>query len=469
LFLADVPEIPKSEKIETPSSPALIGTEEKETKEESSRDLKGSVPSEMPTPEEFSQIVLTQNAGAVFYHDATPQIGSPLKFHHEYSLLQGQIEILSPRGARVIFDSPAVFRLRSEEQVFVSYGNCSVHAPEGSEGFEVLTPYTQFIDRGTRFVVNVDEHGESEVHVVEGIVDAVTSQDPGLKRLLQGEKRRYLRSGSEPLLATDSSLSSYRDNLPDRLVRYHGPENDQGGIERLESVTVMRGGQLYQYSFSDLIGGDVTSFCAQGRIPTVYFMLPEGNSGNREELFQHDDSFRTGVVNPGGSSNPFRGRVLTPAETDDRSQWTPGMTVTFREPVTNSPGPDILFFEAHSVIQPLQGDDFHIRPLELKPGYRPVTVTKYDLGMLSPEILPLNSFELLSARTAPGCLDDLLNVKMHVSESALNYRVIATGIDLSDMGVPEGESISAVFLQDTSDDFHRIDPVMIVGLPILNP
>lgn len=419
--------------------------------------------------DDLKRVILSQAAGAVFYGDLIPRTGSPLEMDHEYSLWQGEIEIEFPRGARAIFDAPAVFQLKSESQIFVSYGNCSVHAPDGSEGFEVVTPYTQFIDRGTRFLVNVDESGESEVHVVEGLVDAVTRKNQDSTRLFQGEQRRYERTGSPSRLPVNSSPLSYRSNLSDRLMHYRGPLNQQGGVERLESVTVMRGGQLYEYSFPELIGGDVTSFCERGKSPTVNFIMPEGYSGNREDLFLHDDSFQTGIVNPGGSKKPFQGPVITPRETDNRSQWTPGMTVTFRAPVVNSPGPDILLFDAHTMIHPLAGDSFHIRPLELQPGYRAVTITKYDLGMFSPEILPLNSFELLRTRTVVQSRRDLLEAPCRASTIALNYRVVATGIDLSEMGVPPGESVTAVFIQDALDDAHRIDPVMVVGLPEISP
>ena len=43
--------------------------------------------------------------------------------------------------------------------------------------------------------------------------------------------------------------------------------------------------------------------------------------------------------------------------------------------------------------------------------------------------------------------------------------MFAIGIDLDDMNIPPGGSITGLFLQDAQDDKDCIDPVVIVGLP----
>jgi len=412
-------------------------------------------------------VILEQDAGARFFQDLTPRVGSEMRLDHQYMLLEGHIELLFPRGARTIFDAPAAFQLKSPEQVLVTFGNCSVYAPEGSEGFEVLTPSTHLIDRGTRFRVTVDEIGSSEVHVVEGLVEAIeeTDRGRGQVQMVEGEARHY--SGSEAAFSSAMTYSAvgYRKNLPDRLISFQGPLNSRGEIGQLESATVIRGGEKYTYLFSDLIGGDVTSFCESGTSPTINFILPVDFQGDRKVLALHDDSFLTGVVNPGGAPVPATGKILTPKESDDSSTWTPGMTVRFRDRVVNSPGPDLLIFEAQTALHPLEGDAFHIRPVELLPGYHPITIRSYDLGMLSPESYPLQRFALLATRDCIPRLEELFEQSMAHSHVSVNYRVVATGIDLSDMGIPLGESVSEIFIQDPLDDEFRIDPVMVVGLP----
>ncbi|HWL09006.1 MAG TPA: FecR domain-containing protein [Planctomicrobium sp.] len=420
--------------------------------------------------EESQPVILAEEAGAIFYHELTPRVGSSLKWNRSYSLLQGQIELQFPRGARAIFESPAVFEVKSAEQVQVLFGSCSVYAPEGSEGFEVLTPATQFIDRGTRFLVKVDESGGSDVHVIEGLVDAVRSKQSGAAQLRKGEARRYTGNRSDVLPSSTIrySPSTYRSQLPDRLVRFSGRKNEHEELERLEEVQVRRGGKPYRYSINELIGGDVTSFCELGlpeKANLTNFILPLDFNGDLSDLLLHDDSFLTGILNPGGNPQPHLGQVLTPLETTERSQWTPGMTVTFRSPVVNSPGPDILIFDAHTTVHPISGDAFHVRPLELKPGYRPLTVRNYDIGMLSNESHRIGGFHLLQMSEPVACLQELLEKPLSRGNISLYYRVIGTGIDLSDMGVPEGEAVSAIFIQDVLDDEHRLDPVMFVGLP----
>ncbi|MFT5127250.1 MAG: hypothetical protein ACI8W8_000851, partial [Rhodothermales bacterium] len=47
----------------------------------------------------------------------------------------------------------------------------------------------------------------------------------------------------------------------------------------------------------------------------------------------------------------------------------------------------------------------------------------------------------------------------------LEFQILATGIDLSDLGYAEGETVTELFIQDANDDGHHIDPVFIGGLP----
>jgi len=46
-------------------------------------------------------------------------------------------------------------------------------------------------------------------------------------------------------------------------------------------------------------------------------------------------------------------------------------------------------------------------------------------------------------------------------------KALAVGIDLSDLGIPEGETVEGLFIQDILDDKDFLDPVFIGGLPSL--
>src|SRR5690606_33437416 len=86
-------------------------------------------------------------------------------------LMSGLVEIAFPAGASAILEGPAVFRVLSEESLALDVGRCSVHAPDGAEGFHSETPVTRVVDRGTPFSVSVSDTSETEVQVIEGSAD----------------------------------------------------------------------------------------------------------------------------------------------------------------------------------------------------------------------------------------------------------------------------------------------------------
>ena len=418
------------------------------------------------SPTLSGDVILSQEAGAQFYKDETPAFGSALRMGHEYSLINGQIEVSFPTGAKVILESPAFFEVRSEEQMILTYGNCSVHAPPGAEGFEVLTPATQVIDRGTRFTVKVDEAGVSEVHVIEGLVETVERLDGKEDRneLDHGKAMRYMADDTKSQVVAFSQ-KSYRNNLPDRLIRYEGETDHAGGIETLLNLTVSRAGKTYRYDYEQLVGCDVVSFCERGSLPTVNFVTPKNYEGNYRELAMHDNSFLTGILNPGGAKKPHTGEIILPGPGVNKDKLTPGMTLRFREAIVNSEGPDLVIFDEQTAIHPLEGDAFHLRPLHMKAGMKPVTITRYDIGMLSPEAKPMAEFDLRKTENVVRYLEELFVSKKAPSHVSLNYRVVGTAVDLSSMGIPVGDEVSELFLQDVMDDEFRIDPVFIAGFP----
>lgn len=48
---------------------------------------------------------------------------------------------------------------------------------------------------------------------------------------------------------------------------------------------------------------------------------------------------------------------------------------------------------------------------------------------------------------------------------SIKFLGLTVGINLSDLGYSAGETVEGLFIQDTLDDGHRVDPVFIAGLP----
>jgi Outer membrane protein len=434
-----------------------------------------------------SSVLLDEMKQAKFSLTTPLSIGEGVVLQNDYILKSGMVKLKFPNGATTILEGPSIFNVANEEQLILKSGGCSVHAPPGAEGFEVLTPLTKVVDRGTRFYVNVRDNSETEVHVVEGaadlyagesFVDSSSSSDTlnheteELKavRLGDGEAVRLGGFAPKPGIPTRFNPEKYRGQIPDRLIGYQASSLSNGSADELISLTVQRNGQVWTYSFEDLIPIDVTSFRADpGPEPNGYLCGYEkvppfpGDALNDRKLV-------TGLINFGGGVSPLTNRALHPNDYADVSSRPPGLGIRFRTPIVNHPGPDLVVFEIQSPVNLADGDPFHIYPVSDREDLRPMTVTKYDLTIDSGgvrKVLPVWSqryaYEAKSIEDIQG-----LEAQVKVEVGHLHFHVIAVGIDLSEMGYSDGELVEELFLQHASEvDGPKVDPTMIVGLPPL--
>ncbi len=418
-----------------------------------------------------ADVRLVSVAQAKFFGELSPPVGSALTLQREYVLTSGLIKVAYPQGASAILEGPAVFRIASNDSLALDVGNCSVHAPAGAEGFRVETPVTRVIDRGTRFSVSVGETSETEVHVIEGAADIYevgrrkqqsdqiqkSLGGPSYKRLTVGQARRFVDRGTLATDTVDFDASVYRRELPDRVVSYVASKGIDGGAENLKSVTVQRGGKVYQFSVEELIAARVSWFnatenraflCGNATLPT-----------SRTDCLS-DSSLVTGVINPDGNREPLTADPIMQGD-----NGTPGMAVRFDRPVVNGPGADVVFFELQTFVNPSEGDAFHVSPLVFRDGLTSQTIRNYDLTMESTEAQDLTDFYVHFFTEPAGSLSQLEELEYTSQKQSVRFRGLVVGIDLSDLGYRDGEAVEGLFFQDALDDGHRVDPVFIAGLP----
>ncbi len=413
---------------------------------------------------------------ARFFGELAPQLHSAFESQREYVVTEGLVELEFPQGALVIIESPAVFRILSETSLALDSGQCSVHAPAGAEGFQVETPSTQIVDRGTRFSVSVAENNETVVQVVEGRADVYplappqpsqqTAPEPAREvRLHKYEARRFTTFGDKAVSPVGYSPGIYRRELPDRVVRYQATPAANGTAEKLQSVTVQRGGQVVEYSFDQLIPAEVVWFQSANAIDRSGHLAAGEAFPNPVSQLLADPNLNSGLINPGGSVQPLASSPVMNVPPDPAVANTPGFAVQFRAPIVNGPGPDVVFFELQTFSNPLDGDAFHVSPLEFAPGRKSHTVRVYDLTMTSRESLRLAPFSLYRYSRPIGLLAELSSATSVRASPGTRFHALAVGIDLSDLGFAEGEQVAGLFFQDAGDDDHLVDPVFIGGLP----
>ena len=218
------------------------------------------------------------------------------------------------------------------------------------------------------------------------------------------------------------------------------------------------------YAFDELIGADVTSFRERFGNTVGNVILPVESKEEVTSAFLHDDLFTTGVINPGGRGLVHK-KVRSSSPVDSQ---TPGMTFQFREPVVNHEGPDVVLFEVQTHSNPMPGDAFVVMPTEPRVGLKGHHVERFDITMLAESALRCNEFQLLEFADEPvGSIEELSRKPKTTRLPGAHYLVLAVGIDLSDLGYAPGETVESIFLEDDEADGHRVDPVLVGGLPPL--
>lgn len=434
-----------------------------------------------------SSVYIEESRRAKFSNSVPMSIGQGVALHKDYILKSGMVKLKFPSGATTILEGPSIFNVANEERLLLKSGGCSVHAPPGAEGFEVLTPLTKVVDRGTRFYVNVRDNSETEVHVVEGAADlysmkgfsnvvsevmstpASDAETPAI-RLGDGEVVRIGGFGPIPEKETSFKSQKYLGQLPDRLISYQASSLLNGTADELISMVVQRNGQAHTYSYEDLIPVDVTSFRGDPQVEPNGYLCGYINAPPFPGDALNDRKLVTGLINFGGQPGQLTNRPLRPEEYADVSSRPPGLGIRFRTPVVNHLGPDLVLFDIQTPLNLADGDPFHLYPISHRDDLKPITVTNFDLTIESGgvrSVAPVWSHRYDVEATS---IDDIRgrNAEIRVDVGHLHFQVIAVGIDLTEMGYAEGELVEELFLQHASDpDGPKVDPTMIVGLPPL--
>ncbi|MCB1230712.1 MAG: FecR domain-containing protein [Verrucomicrobiae bacterium] len=174
------------------------------------------------------------------------------------TLKSGVAEVTFNSGARVFLQGPAVFEVERPNRAFLESGRLTAEVPKPATGFVINTPRVNVVDLGTRFGLSVEKSGDTEVHVMQGVVEVsrLTGNavpmvvEEGLAVRADSRTRSELQvidyAGDEFELTVRKPLES---TGPPRFLRYDFDES--GGSEIEESGRGIEGGPFFASLFPD--------------------------------------------------------------------------------------------------------------------------------------------------------------------------------------------------------------------------
>lgn len=119
---------------------------------------------------------ITQERNAVWGRTSTVKRDGDWLSSGLLHLQKGLAEVTFDNGARAILEGPCFLDIQTPQRAFLRRGRMTVEVPPPAVGFVVNTPSMNVVDLGTRFGMIVDRDGTSEVHVMEGLVEAARSE-----------------------------------------------------------------------------------------------------------------------------------------------------------------------------------------------------------------------------------------------------------------------------------------------------
>ena len=150
------------------------------------------------------------------WQEIEPMSGSLLEAG-TYRLDAGTVELVFNRGARVTLQGPSSFEIKRTDLLHVSSGNLVAKIPEEAIGFTITTDEAEVVDLGTEFGLRVGEGRQTEVHVIEGLVEVFERHDIGKSGSSNrsGESIR-IEEGKAIRLKLDATDKLGSENIPVR-------------------------------------------------------------------------------------------------------------------------------------------------------------------------------------------------------------------------------------------------------------
>ena len=104
-------------------------------------------------------------------------VGKRISAGNDLNVLKsGMIKITFDYGAEAIIEGPAMFSLRSAEQLYLAGGKVYTYVPRQATGFIVETPSSKVVDLGTEFGISVDSRGESMIQMYRGKASVISGR-----------------------------------------------------------------------------------------------------------------------------------------------------------------------------------------------------------------------------------------------------------------------------------------------------
>ncbi|MDO5580917.1 MAG: LamG-like jellyroll fold domain-containing protein [Planctomycetia bacterium] len=134
-------------------------------------------------------------------------------------LKSGKARIIMENDTELILEGPAEFVINSPMSVYCNEGKLSAAVPKQAAGFEIMTPFGKFTDRGTEFAVSVNKN-EARLDVIKGIVDTSCSSTLSISPMIAGSSLKINQYGQMKKIDHEKARFINREQFQSELTQY---------------------------------------------------------------------------------------------------------------------------------------------------------------------------------------------------------------------------------------------------------
>jgi hypothetical protein len=166
--------------------------------------------------------VLTEAVDAQWQDNAMPaEAGQDLR-KGSFSLQRGLVQVRFDSGARVILEGPAQVELLSGNSMYLRRGKIVATVGREAIGFVVNTPQGKVLDLGTEYGIQVNQTGQSQVHVFNGEVLLYLAGREDHLRISQGSAKAVSPDGSVADIPLQSAGFIRSEEMNSKVLAYAG-------------------------------------------------------------------------------------------------------------------------------------------------------------------------------------------------------------------------------------------------------
>lgn len=143
---------------------------------------------------------------------------SPHRIAGKRTLISGAARLRFDSGAELLVQAPAEFSIDQVGLATLNRGSLRLYVPPAATGFQIQTPYGLVVDHGTRIGVCADQVLGLEVHVYEGLAEAIRYQFKSKADLLKNPNSLPFEKSPGEMLSAGQAIAIPTGRKPARRM-----------------------------------------------------------------------------------------------------------------------------------------------------------------------------------------------------------------------------------------------------------